>query len=226
MTAVKTYPDLEQGSDEWLEARRGIVTASVVGQLITPTLKVAANDTSRGLTAQLVAERITGWIEPVFVSDDMWRGRMDEPLARNLYAETRGTAVTELGFMTLDLDGAVLGYSPDGLVRDDGLIEVKSRKPKIHLTHIFSPTLTHGHMAQVQAGLLVSGREWCDFISWCGGMPMHVTRVYPDPEWADVIVRAVKEFEANATLAAHNYAALVEGLPTTERTEYFPEARV
>jgi hypothetical protein len=73
-------PDLLQGSEEWLEQRRGMVTASVVGQLVTPsTVKVAKNDNSRALTAQLVAERITGWTDPVYVSDDMLRGHEDEP---------------------------------------------------------------------------------------------------------------------------------------------------
>jgi hypothetical protein len=75
-------PDLIQGTDEWLDQRRGMVTASVVGQLVTAsTLKVAKNDYSRALTAQLVAERITGWTDPQFVSDDMLRGHEDEPRA-------------------------------------------------------------------------------------------------------------------------------------------------
>ena len=78
--------DLIQGTDEWFAARRGIVTASVVGQLITPkTVKPAANDYSRALTTTLVAERITGWTDRVYVSDDMMRGSMDEPIARDLY---------------------------------------------------------------------------------------------------------------------------------------------
>jgi hypothetical protein len=81
-------PDLLQGSEEWLDQRRGMVTASVVGQLVTAsTLKVAKNDYSRALTAQLVAERITGWTDPQYVSDDMLRGHEDEPRARDLYSE-------------------------------------------------------------------------------------------------------------------------------------------
>ncbi|MDN6442981.1 MAG: hypothetical protein L0K30_13440, partial [Acidipropionibacterium jensenii] len=79
---LKIYDNLTQGTDEWLEARRGIVTASVVGQLITTrTMKPANNDTSRGLMMTLLAERITGFIDPVYVSEDMLRGTMEEPIA-------------------------------------------------------------------------------------------------------------------------------------------------
>jgi hypothetical protein len=131
-------PDLIQGTDEWLDQRRGMVTASVVGQLVTAsTLKVAKNDYSRALTAQLVAERITGWTDPQYVSDDMLRGHEDEPRARDLYSE-HFAPVVESGFMVRTEDNWKLGYSPDGLVGDDGLIEVKSRRPKKHLTTILS----------------------------------------------------------------------------------------
>jgi hypothetical protein len=84
MTLIE-YPDLIQGSDEWVAARRGIVTASVVGQLITTkTIKPASNEASRALTRHLVAERITGWTEPTWISADMERGNRDEPIARDL----------------------------------------------------------------------------------------------------------------------------------------------
>jgi hypothetical protein len=71
---LHTYPQVEQGTPAWHELRRGIVTASVVGKLITPTLKVADNDVSRGITATLAAERITGWTEDTPMNSDMWRG--------------------------------------------------------------------------------------------------------------------------------------------------------
>ena len=77
--SITIYDHLEQHTDEWFEARRGILTASVIGKLITPTLKTAANDTSRGLTLTLAAERITGHVEHVYPSFDMMRGTEDEP---------------------------------------------------------------------------------------------------------------------------------------------------
>ena len=115
---LRIYESLEQGSDAWLEARCGMLTASVIGELITPTLKVANNDTSRGVIASLVAERITGLVEDVYVSADMERGTLDEPYARNIYAE-HFAPVDEIGFMVRDVGGHSLGFSPDGLVGDD-----------------------------------------------------------------------------------------------------------
>jgi hypothetical protein len=209
-------PDLIQGSEEWLEQRRGIVTASVVGRLLTPTVRVASNDYSRALTAQLVAERITGWTDPVYVSDDMLRGHEDEPRARDLYSE-HFAPVVESGFMVRDEGTWKLGYSPDGLVGDDGLIEVKSRRPKKHLTTILSGEVPAENMAQLQAGLLVSGREWIDYISYCGGMPMWVKRVEPDPKWFDAIEAAVIAFEEAAAEMVTAYETATAGMPTTER---------
>ena len=215
--------DLIQGSEAWFAARRGIVTASVVGQLITPkTVKPAANDYSRALTTTLVAERITGWTEEVFVNADMMRGNMDEPLARDLYSRTYAPAV-EVGFMVRDDWGFEIGYSPDGLVGNDGLIEVKSRKPKKHLATILADEVPIENMAQIQTGLLVSGRAWCDYLSYCGGMPMWRKRVTADERWADAIVEAVATFEQTAEQMVATYQAAVDGLPTTERIEYFTE---
>lgn len=214
------YPDLEQGTNEWHDVRRGIVTASTIGQLITTrTLKPANNDTSRGLTVQLVAERITGWTDPTYVSDDMARGHMDEPIARDLYAETYAP-VTEMGFLIRRAPGFVLGYSPDGLVNDDGLIEIKSRRPKKHLATILADQVPAENMAQIQAGLFVSGRQWCDYISYCGGMPMWTKRVHPDPEWFQAIHEAVTGFEKAAAEQERAYRKAVTGLPPTERINY------
>ena len=216
-------PDLIQGSDEWLEARRGMVTASVVGKLITTkTVKPADNDYSRALTAQLVAERITGYVDPVFVSDDMLRGHEDEPRARDLYSEKYAPA-RESGFLIRDFGSFRIGYSPDGLVGDDGLIEVKSPRAKKHLTTILSREIPPEHMAQVQCGLLVTGRSWCDFLSYCGGMPMWRKRVLPDQRWFDAIVAAAEKFEETAAQMVADYEAEVAGLPTTERAPDFED---
>jgi hypothetical protein len=223
---LKTY-NVEQGTEEWHDVRRGIVTASVVGQLITTkTLKPAANDISRGLTATLVAERITGWTEPTYTSDDMMRGILDEPLARDLYSE-HFAPVRECGFMVLTLaGGGRLGYSPDGIVGTDGLIEVKSRKPKKHLATILADEVPPENMAQIQAGLLVSGRKWCDYISYCGGMPMWVKRVWPDQRWFDAIGEAVEKFEETAAEMVAAYERSVKGLPMTKRNDYYREIEV
>lgn len=211
------FHDVVQGSDEWHDQRRGIVTASVVGRLLTSTRKVASNDASRGLLMTLVAERITGWTDPVFVSDDMLRGQDDEPRAVAAYEERTGADVTHTGFMVRDDWGFDIGYSPDGLVGDDGLIECKSRRAKKQLQTFLDDEVPAENMAQIQAGLLVSGRDWCDYVSLCGGMPLYVKRVEPDPEWFEAIVAAVTSFELAASLMTEQYAAAVAGLPTTER---------
>lgn len=213
--------DVVQGSDEWLEARRGIVTASTVGRLITAkTIKPASNDHSRALTAQLVAERITGWSEEPYVSHDMLRGSLDEPVARALYAEHYGVTVDQVGLMVRDDWGFKIGYSPDGLVGDDGLIEIKSRRPKQHLATILADEVPAENMAQIQCGLLVADRQWCDYISYCGGMPMWVKRVEPDPRWHEAILTAVKQFEEAASEMVARYEAAVAGFPMTERSTY------
>ena len=214
--SITTYPTLMQGTDEWFAARRGLVTASVIGKLLTATLKVADNDTSRGLALTLTAERITGNIDPSFLSADMWRGVEDEPIARDLYAE-RYAPVEQLGFIVRDFGDYRIGYSPDGLVGDDGLIECKSRLQKIHLQTILDDRVPDENMAQLQCGLLVSGRAWIDYVSYCGGMPLWVKRVTPDLSWQAAILAAVEALEESAADMTARYHAAVEGLPITER---------
>lgn len=217
---LHTYPDVIQGTDEWHNLRRGIVTASTIGQLITPkTLKLASNDTSRALTQTLIAERITGWTEPVYVSTDMMRGTLDEPVARDLYS-THHAPVTETGFMVRDDWGYRIGYSPDGLVGDDGLIEIKSRRAKSQLMTILSGGVPLSNVAQIQCGLLVSGRKWCDYVSFCGGMPLYVSRVHPDERWFNAIHEAVAEFEDIARDLIADYRLAADGLPPTERPNH------
>ncbi len=221
---IRTYT-FDQGSDEWEAARLGMVTASVMGQLVTPTLKVAANMESRAITALLAAERITGWVDERFVGADMERGWEDEPLARDLYSKTYAP-VTEVGLITRDDWGFTIGCSPDGLVGEVGGIEIKSRRPKKHLATILANQVPAENMAQVQTSLLVTGREWWDFLSYCGGMPMWRIRVYPDPDWQAAIIAAVQSLEDAAADMIARYTKAVHGLPPTERTLYDIEMKV
>ena len=230
MTITTTEPgltvfnDLEQGTDEWLAARCGIVTASVVGQLITPkTVKPATNDYSRALTMTLAAERITGHVEPIHPNADMERGTLDEPYARDLYSDHYAPAV-EVGFMVRDF-GYKIGYSPDGLVGDDGLIEIKSRRQKKHLATILADEVPLENMAQIQCGLLVSGREWLDYVSYSGGMPLYVKRVLPDLRWLSAIHEAVEAFEESAAQMVKNYGINTAGRPATKRINHYEDMR-
>jgi len=260
------FPQIVQGSEEWHDQRRGMVTASVVDKLITvgapdaltvacpacaslpgelcvsaarkeptpiktvhdkrstvaalmpPVYSVANNDTSRGLTASLVAERIAGFTEDGPMTSDMWRGVEMEPVARDYYSE-HYAPVTETGFMVRDDWGFSLGYSPDGLVGDDGLIEVKAPRAKTHLTTVLADKVPAYNMAQLQTGLLVSGRKWIDFIPFVGGLPLWKIRVYPDPAWHKAIVAAVAQFELTAAEMVAKYMTATEGLPATERVD-------
>lgn len=221
--SLTTYPDIIQGTTEWDDVRRGLVTASAVSALLTATGKVANNEGSRTLANLLVAERITGHTDPTYQSDDMLRGLMDESLATAKYAEHFRVEVAEMGFMTREIDGNHIGYSPDGLVGDDGLLEVKSRRQKKHLATILADAVPPENVAQIQCALLVSGRAWCDYISWCGGMPMWVKRVLPDPVLHVAIVEALAAFEDNAAQMLADYAARTEGLPMTERVNFNEE---
>jgi hypothetical protein len=198
--------------------RCGMVTASVVGTLLTPKLEVADNETSRRLTAQLVAERITGRVEPTFTSDDMFRGIEAEGYVRDLYSE-HYHPVQECGFVVRTEGDWELGWSPDGLVGDDGCIEIKAPRAKGHLATILDGRVPRAHMAQCQAALLVSGREWLEFLSFHGGMPLWPFRVLPDPEWQEAIVAAVQKFEENAAEMTAAYEAATAGLPMTERLD-------
>ena len=222
---LQVFTELEQGTEEWLAARRGIITASVVGLLITAkTIKPASNDTSRGLIGTLAAERITGHVEPIHPNADMERGTLDEPFARDVYSEHYAEAA-EVGFMVRDDWGFRIGYSPDGLVGDDGLIEIKSRRQKKHLATILSDEVPAENMAQIQCGLLVSGREWLDYVSYCGGMPLYVRRVTPDPRWHEAILTAAAQFEAEAAQMIDTYHAAINGRPPTERINHYEELR-
>ena len=221
--SLQVFDDIEQGTEEWHAIRRGIVTASVVGLLITTkTMKPASNDTSRGLTASLAAERITGFTEPSPTSRDMERGQMDEPYAREAYSEHHAEAI-ETGFMIRDDLGFQLGYSPDGLVGDDGLIEIKSRAQKKHLATVLADEVPAENMAQIQCGLLVSGRSWCDYVSYCGGMALWVKRVYPDAAWHAAIIAAADQFDRAALEMIETYQMRTAGAPVPERIDHYLE---
>ena len=196
---ITYHSNVEQGSDEWLQMRCGLLTASEMRLILTPTLKIASNEKERAHLYELLAQRISGYVEPHYVSDDMLRGQADEVEARIAYEKAYG-AVTECGFITNDKWGFTIGYSPDGLVGDDGLIECKSRRQKFQVQTIIENVLTDtaplDFMFQCQTGFMVSERQWLDFISYSGGLPMATIRVWPDPVVQEAIEAAATDFEA------------------------------
>jgi hypothetical protein len=195
---VVYHRDLEQGTAAWFKARLGILTASEMKKILSPTLKVANNKDTRSHVYEIVGQRIAGFVEETFEGWDILRGREDEIEARLQYS-LHYAPVEECGFITNDKWGFTLGYSPDGLVGDDGLIECKSRKIKYQVETIIeyaaANTIPTEFMLQCQTALLVSEREWIDFISYSGGLPMSTTRVFPDPTYEDAILSAAQHFE-------------------------------
>lgn len=212
-----------QGSDEWRALRCGLITASEVRLLLTPTLKVADNDKSRAHVYELLAQRITRYVEPQYIGSDMLRGQDEELLARDLYAE-RYAPVQEVGFVTNDKWGFTIGYSPDGLIGDDGLIEAKSRMQKHQVKTVIenqtAGTVPDDYLLQVQTGLLVTERKWLDFLSYSGGLPMAVIRVLPNPRVQEAIVEAARAAEKDIATKRAEYDLAIHGLIATERRDY------
>lgn len=215
---IKYHDDLIQGSEQWLRERRGLITASEMKFVLTPLLKIADNDQTRSHVYELAAQRITDYTEPTYIGDEMIRGMTDEPIARQLYHENYAP-VTECGFITNDDHGFTIGYSPDGLVGDDGLIEVKGRRQKFTVQSIVDGEVPKEHILQIQTGLLVTGRKWCDYLSFTGGMPLLPIRVYPDEKVHEVIITACTAFEARiqTVINAYHERLLNEKWVMTER---------
>lgn len=210
------HHEIEQGTPEWLQIRNGVLTASEAKLIMTGTGKVAKNQASRDHTYEIAAQRITGFTEPRRIFDDMMRGHADEVHARFIYHQTKAK-VTECGFITRVIDGMTIGYSPDGLVGDDGLIEIKSRLQKYQLRTILEESEVDQYMTQIQVGLLVTGRKWLDFISYCGGMPLHVERIYPCWEKQSNFIEAAKVFEVEVVSIIDRYKEKAATLTPTER---------
>jgi hypothetical protein len=161
--SIKYHENVEQGSDEWFAMRCGLLTASEMKLIITPKkLDAAKNDKQRAHVSEIAAQRITGYVEPSYISDDMLKGYEGEIEARDLYSKNY-EPVKECGFVTNDKWGFTLGYSPDGLVGEDGLLEVKTRRQKYQMDTISSMTMPEDFKIQVQTGLLVTERKWLDF---------------------------------------------------------------
>lgn len=225
MNAPASFPrgpvyhrDLIQGSDEWLEQRLGLLTASEMKLIVTPTLKVADNDKTRAHVFELLFQRLTGFVEPQYVSDAMLRGQEDEIYARAAYDE-HFAQTEQVGFVTNDQWGFTLGYSPDGLVGDDGLIEIKSRAGKYQVQTIAENEVPAEYMIQLQTGLMITGRKWIDFISYSGGLPMFVKRVEPDLLMQGAILAAATAFETRLAEKEREYRATLVGMPKLIETE-------
>lgn len=222
---IKYHTDLIQGSDAWHQARCGLITASEVKLLLTPTLKKADNDKSRAHLWELAAQRISNYVEPSYVGDDMLRGHEEEFYARQLYAENFAP-VEEVGFVTNDEFGFVLGCSPDGLVGTDGAIECKSRRQKFQVQtiveHWRDGTTPIDYMLQSQSVMIACQRKWIDLCSYSGGLPFIPMRIERDPVMEEAILEACHAAEAKISQIVEDFFTAVEArklLPTERRIQ-------
>lgn len=189
---------MKQGSDEWVNARLGIPTASQFGRIFTPGGRPssAADD----YLCQLLAERLLG--VPVDVSSEyMERGRGLEPDAVAFYEFERDADTTPVGFVTSD-DGLV-GCSPDRLVGDDGGLEIKIPSAKVHISYMLEGMLDGRYKPQVQGGLWVSGRRWWDTLSYHPGLRPALFRVERDEPYIAALAKEVYAF-ASRLQRAHD----------------------
>lgn len=219
---ITIHRDLEQGSDEWHALRCGILTASEMKHVITAkTLKTADNESARAHVWELAAQRISKYVEPSYIGDDMLRGWSDEILARERYAEKTGEQVEEVGFITNDKWGFTIGYSPDALAGDTGLLECKSRRQKYQVQTIVewhrTGAVPTDYAIQLQTGLMVSEREWIDLVSYSGGLHMPIMRVQRDEKVIAAIEEAATVFETRVLSAVFDYERATVGMVLTER---------
>lgn len=210
--AIKVYDNLLQGTDEWHALRCGLLTASEMKYIITPTYKLADNDKTRMHLYELLAQRITNHVEPSYISDDMLRGLDDEDVARDLYNEKNPqNPAREVGFITNDSwGGFTLGYSPDGLVGKNGAIEIKSRNQKFQVQTIIGWEIPKEHDIQIQSAMIVAGLEWIDYVQYSNGMPMATIRAYPDMEKQTAILKAAALFEEKLNEMLEKYTNRLE----------------
>lgn len=194
-------------------------TAEANADTADPVFTVADNDTSRGLLITLAAQRITGHVEETPVTRDMERGILAEPFAQDAYEQRTGNVVQSVGFMVRDFGGYKIGCSPDGLVGDDGMTEWKAPRARHHITTVLHDEVPPWHMAQVQCSLLVTGRQWIDYVSFHGGLPLYVKRVTPNPKWFDAIHAAAAHAERAISAVIDDFTAATQGLPATERPD-------
>lgn len=191
--------DIAQGSDEWLLARSTIPTASCASKVLAK----GQGKTRLSYMYELIGCIVTGEPSSKWQGNEHTeRGHIDEPIAIDLYQRRTGSVVEPCGFIRNHDGIGGAGYSPDGLVGDDGAIECKSRLAHIQAELLDTGKVPRDAMLQIQFGLWVCGRDWCDYVSYCKGMPLFVKRVDSDATIQAEIAAEVERFhkDMNAKL--------------------------
>ncbi|MCW4048226.1 MAG: YqaJ viral recombinase family protein [Candidatus Bathyarchaeota archaeon] len=179
-----------QHSTAWDDARRGIPTSSGFEKIITPTGKSSASAIKYART--LAAERISGFGELSYHSKAMEEGSRREEESRLVYAMLKEVEVRQVGFCLSDCGR--YGCSPDGLVGEDGLIELKNRTGGVAIEHLLENKLPPSAIPQVQGQLFVTGRQWCDYVSYYTGLPTLIIRVERDEKFLAILEGLLESF--------------------------------
>lgn len=192
---------MEQKSDEWFAARLGKVTASRVADVIAKT-KTGYSASRENYMAQLVVERMTNTQAESYTNAAMEWGTSNEPFARAAYEIKQGVMVEETGLVdhpTIPMAGA----SPDGLVGEDGLVEIKCPNTATHIDTLLTQTVPSKYITQMQFQMACTGRQWCDFVSFDPRMPtkaqIFVKRVLRDDVFIREVESEIKKFLAEVS---------------------------
>jgi putative phage-type endonuclease len=192
---MPTISNAAQGSEEWFEARLGKATASRFNDVLAK-IKSGYAASHKNYAAELASERLTGRSAPSYTSQAMQNGIDNEPVARLNYMLKTGNDVEETGFWQHDELAA--GASPDGLVNHDGLLEIKCPTILTHLETLKTKRVPKQYVAQVQGQMWITGRDWCDFVSYQPDLPenaqMVIIRADRDDEYIDNLEAEVEHF--------------------------------
>ncbi len=186
----------EQGSDEWLEARRGVITGSKFKAARDKLKSGAPSKDCLNYAMDTARERVGGQAGSVFVSEAMRMGTEQEPLARQAYEARSGNLVEEAGFITTD-DGK-FGVSVDGLVDDDGIIEIKTMVSSATLFKAVVDADHSDYIDQINGALWLLGRKWCDLVLWAPDLPrgrLTIVRINRDDEAIQALEDDLLKFE-------------------------------
>lgn len=183
---------MEQGSEEWVKARLGCVTASCFSDVLAKGEGIVRKKYMR----RIVAERLTGKQVDSFCNSHTERGHQQEPFARLEYESRTGNLVQEVGFIRHP--ELMAGVSPDGLIDANGAAEIKSVISTVQLETIERSKVPTCHIPQIQGGMWITGREWWDFVSYSPDLPeplkIFIFRVYRDDKYIQNLESEVIRF--------------------------------
>jgi putative phage-type endonuclease len=210
---LSVYKGIEQGSEEWLKIRLGKVTASGVADVLAK-IKTGVSASRGNYLVKLAIQRITGQIEESYTNDAMQWGIDNEAQARVAYEIATNCFVDQIAFVehpTIKWFGA----SPDGLVNEDGLVEIKCPNSATHWEYFKTKAPPRKYFIQMQAQMACTNRQWCDFVSFDPRMPdrsrLLIVRVPKDNEFIFNMEKDVQEFLDEVQIEVNLMKGITDG---------------